>query len=70
MRYLDHVFHLHHLALLIVATGFADVMGPLQFAAIGTFDVGNGLQGVVGSAHVAPRFGHFSLGYGHNSLLS
>ncbi len=40
-------------------------MGPFEFAAIGTFDPRLALEPVMGTPHVATRFGYFLLGDCH-----
>jgi hypothetical protein len=55
------VFRLYDFAALIITTCFTDVVGSFQFAAIRTFLVNRGRQGIVCPAHVAARLGSFFL---------
>ena len=55
------VFRLHDFAALIITTCLANVVRSFQFAAIGTFLVNRGRQGIVSAPHVAARFGNFFL---------
>src|SRR5262245_62112237 len=56
------------LALSVVAAGAADMMRTHQLAAVGTFDVGRALQGMVRASHVAARFADLLLGNGHDTI--
>src|ERR1700722_5787118 len=60
-----------HFAPVIMAAGAADMVRPLQLAAIRAFGVGRGRQRMVRATHVATRLGGFLLGNGHrNELVS
>ena len=56
---LDGALGFGHFATIIIAAGTAQVVGPLQFAAIGAFPIGPGFERMVGPALVTPRFGNF-----------
>ena len=57
-----------HLAAFVHAGLQVDVVRALQFAGFLVFDVGIGTQGVVRTAHVAPRGGYFAFRNGHGRL--
>src|SRR5215469_18954800 len=58
-----------HLAAVIVAARFAQMMGPLEFAAIRAFGVGRRFQGVMRTPHIAARGRGFLLWDGHGRLF-
>jgi hypothetical protein len=53
-----------------MAARTAHMVRQLDFAAVGTLDVTNGLQGVMSPAHVAAGLGSFLLRNGHFTLLT
>ncbi len=64
-RYGSDAFYLNHFAAVVIAAGRADVMWPLQFAAIRAFVVRARNQSMVGPAHIAPGARDLGLWDGH-----
>ena len=61
---------LDDLTVAVIAARIANMVRALELATIGAFRVGGRGQGVVGTPHVAPGLGDFSLRYGHSLYLS
>jgi hypothetical protein len=49
----------------VMTAGGAQMMRPLQLAAIGAFGIGSTRQRMMGPAHITPRFRCLFLGDGH-----
>jgi hypothetical protein len=58
---LSCVFRFHNFTAVVIAAGFADVVGPFLFAAIRAFLVGGGRQGIMCAPHIASGCGNFFL---------
>jgi len=54
-----------YLATIVIATGLANVMGSLDFTAVGALHMCPKRKPVVRTTLVAPRFGDLLLGYRH-----
>ena len=52
-RVSGYVRRFHNVAVIVLAAGQADVMGPFQFTAFGAFFVDRGPKPVVGAALIA-----------------
>jgi hypothetical protein len=59
-----------HFAAVVMAAGWAHMVGAFDLAAVGTFDESLSPQGVVGAPFVSAGLGYFFLWYCHGSDVS